>query len=79
MNSSLKAKIVEILREVAKENVLEDHMASDYCGYCYEDYGNVQKFYVDKGLKVPHKESCLMLLAREVLEELENGERLSNT
>ena len=58
-----------VIERYVQENV---NNSKHYCIYCWEEYGNAQKWYIDKGKTLPHKASCLVLIARKLLAEIDS-------
>ena len=46
----------------------EDHMSQNYCIFCRERYGNINKMYRDRGIEEPHHKDCPVLIAKRLME-----------
>lgn len=56
-----------VCRAILDNFVSEGQDGADYCRYCFTDYGNAQKFFLDKGKKLLHKLDCPCLVAQDLL------------
>ena len=70
ISNQMVEDIRSICSTIVERFVTEDNQSCDYCIYCFERYGNISKFYYEKGIKVPHHEYCDVLIAQRILDEL---------
>jgi len=63
-----KEDIKKLCDAILVNFVAENYQNSaDYCIHCGTTYGNIERSYIEKGKKPPHKKSCPVLIAQDVL------------